>query len=71
MPFVPNFLLRDIVGWLAASPSSPPWPPIFPRSSAKRPTRFCRHRPASARVVLHVHVPEPQVLARPYPGHRG
>jgi hypothetical protein len=62
MPFVPNFLLRDLVGWLRCWPSWPRWR-VFPSRARPKAIRFSRARRYQAGVVFRVHVPDAQVPA--------
>ena len=72
MPFVPNFLLRDLVGWLSALAVLAALAAYFPAELGRKADPFLP-APAGhqARVVLHVHVPDAEVPAEPHPRHRG
>ena len=68
MPFVPHFLLRDMVGWYVRSGFWRHWRHCFPGNSGKRP-RPSDRRGHQTRVVLPVHVSNAQGSARPYRGN--
>ena len=72
MPFLPNFLLRDLIGWLVALAVLASLAAFFPTELGEKADPFAS-APAEhpARVVLHVHVPDAEAAARTRDGHRG